>query len=98
MFSWIKNLFSKKTEPLLLTDPIKHEDEVKVTESLPEPAPIKPKIEKPKKKKAPTKKVDAVDFDSMNKTQLLAEAKNRGVKANASLKREELLERLKTSN
>lgn len=92
MFSWIKNLFSKKTEPLLLTDPIVIEKVVQ------EAAPIKPKTEKPKKKKAPTKKVDAVEFNSMSKTQLLAEAKSRGVKANASLKREELLERLKTAN
>lgn len=91
MFSWFKNLFAKKSEPLVLTDPIKNE-EVQVVETPAEPTP------KPKKKKAPTKKVDAVDFDALNKTQLLVEAKARGVKANASLKREEILERLKNAS
>lgn len=46
-------------------------------------------------KKATTKKAEKVDFDSMNKTQLLEEAKKRGIAANASLKKEEILERIK---
>ena len=47
------------------------------------------KVAKPKAKKT------EVDLDSMNKTQLLEEAKKRGVKANASLKKDEILERIK---
>lgn len=62
---------------------------------------VEEKVEKVKKavkkapKKAATKKAEKVDFDSMNKTQLLEEAKKRGIAANASLKKEEILERIK---
>ena len=53
---------------------------------------------KPAKKttaKKTTKKAAKVDLDSMNKTELLAYAKANGVKANASLKKEEILDRIK---
>lgn len=95
MFSWLKNLFGKKPESLVLTNPIKYEEEVKITERPPEPTPTKTKA--PKVKKGATKETK-VDLDSMNKTQLLAEAKRRGVKANASLKREEILARIKNGD
>jgi len=89
MFNWIKRLLGfteEKREPLVLTDPIKYEDEIKVQERPPEPKPTKPKKKTSKKK--------SVDLDSMTKTQLLAEAKKRGIKANASLKKNEILDRL----
>ena len=92
MLTWLKRLFEVVPEktPLVLTDPIKYEDEVKVTERPPEPAPTKPKT-----KKAKAKKFKAVDLDSMTKGQLLDEAKKRGVKANASLAKGEILKRIK---
>lgn len=109
MFNWIKKLFKFNEDyyPIVLTDPIhtgiihvETRNIEAVTEAMPTETTedIVKTEEKPKKKKASTKKADAVDFDSMSKTQLLAEAKNRGVKANASLKREEILERLKNAN
>ena len=92
MLTWIKRLFGvvpKKT-PLVLTNPIKYEDEVKVTKRPPKPAPTKPKS-----KKAKAKKFKAVDLGSMTKSQLLSEAKKRRVKANASLSKGEILKRIK---
>lgn len=53
------------------------------------------KATKKSSKKTPTKKAEKVDLDSMNKTQLLEEAKKRGVAANASLKKDEILDRIK---
>ena len=79
MFTWLKNLFGKKSETLVLTQKVRVEETPKPTKKV-----------KPKKVKTKT-----ADLDSMNKTQLLAEAKKRGIKANASLKKEEVLERIK---
>lgn len=73
MFNWIKKRF-KKEEPLVLTNPIKEEVKV-ITQPT---APVKVS-------KASKPKVDAVDLASMGKKELLAEAKKRGVKANASM-------------
>lgn len=87
MFNWIKRLLGF-TEPerelLVLTDPIKYKDEAKIQERPARPAPTK---------KA-TKKQN-IDLESMTKTQLLAEAKKRGIKANASLNKPDILERIK---
>lgn len=58
------------------------------------PAPKAVKAKAPAKKAA-TKKAAKVDLDSMNKNDLLAHAKANGIKANASLKKEEILERIK---
>lgn len=55
----------------------------------------KPKAEPAPKKTASAKKAKKVDLDSMNKTELLAYAKANGFKANASLKKDEILERIK---
>lgn len=94
MLNWLKGLLGiapveTKQEPLVLENPIVEEPK----------ATAKPKVKKTATKKAAPKKIEAaIDFTSMNKTQLLAEAKARGVKANASLKREEILERLKNAN
>ena len=91
MFNWLKNLFGKKSEPLILTNPIKYEDGVKVTERPSEPKPTKSKAQKPKKS---VTKETKVDLDSMSKKDLLAHAKANGIKANASLKKDELIERI----
>ena len=60
---------------------------------------------KTKTKKAPTKKTSTkkkgsgkgCDFDKLTKSQLLKEAKHRGVAANASLNKAEILSRLKNA-
>ena len=52
-------------------------------------------VKKTVKKTATKKKTAKVDLDGMSKTELLALAKKKGVKANASLKKAELVKRLK---
>ena len=56
------------------------------------------------KKKATTKKAStkkkttgSCDFDKLTKTQLLAEAKHRGVKANASMSKADILSKVKSA-
>jgi hypothetical protein len=99
MFNWLKKLFGSDvpSTPVIAQEPAKEEVKAhvgKVTKV--EPAPELKKAE-PKKSTAKSKKAKAekVDLDAMNKTQLLAEAKKRGVKANASLKKAEILEAIK---
>ena len=90
MFGWLKRLFSNASEDLqagTVTNVIN-----KTTE--PDPIVEVYKADKPKAKKSKPKKAAAVDLSSMNKTELLAEAKKRGIKANASLKKDEILERI----
>ena len=105
MFTWLKKLFgfdvpdtpviAQETKP----EPVKS-TVGKVVSVEPDPALKKaePKKAATKPKKAAAKKTakaEKVDLDSMNKSQLLEEAKKRGVKANASLKKDEILERIK---
>lgn len=84
MFNWLKKLFGfSKLEPLVLTDPIKYEDEVVVLEQPKAPTPTKPK--KASAKKVPVKTenkrgrkktgVTKTDIQKMNKTQLADYAK-----------------------
>jgi len=97
MFTWLKKLFGSDIPdtPVIAQEPVKA-TVGKVTE-VKSDIPTKPKAETKKKttKKTATKKAESVDLDSMNKTQLLEEAKKRGVKANASLKKDKILERIK---
>jgi hypothetical protein len=63
-----------------------------------EPAPKAVKAAAPAKKttkKTATKKTAKVDLDGMTKNDLLAHAKANGVKANASMKKAEILEAIK---
>lgn len=79
MLNWFKNVFGitpKREEPLVLTQ------EVRVEET------VKPKTTK---KAAPKKKEAAVDLSSMKKDELLAHAKKVGAKANASMKKEDII-------
>jgi len=80
MFNWLKKLFGSNIPD---TPVIAQEPVVEVKPSVKTTA-------KPKKAKS-----EKVDLESMNKTQLLAEAKKRGIKANASLKKDEVLARIK---
>ncbi|MEK9805225.1 MAG: hypothetical protein VW551_02895 [Euryarchaeota archaeon] len=70
----------------------------------PEPAPaVEKKVSKPKTKKSSAKSTKkkgsgkGCDFDKLTKSQLLKEAKHRGIPANASLKKDEILARLKSA-
>jgi hypothetical protein len=53
--------------------------------------------DKPKKKKTTAKKKATVDLDSMKKDELLAYAKKNGVKANASMKKADILAAINNS-
>jgi hypothetical protein len=81
MFKWLKSIFSGGT----VVDVI--------NETFPEPTKVQTK------KKVTTKKKSSgsCDFDKLNKAQLLKEAKKRGVKANASLTKAEILSRVKNA-
>ena len=98
MFGWLRNLFGSKVqltgEPLVLTEEQKVTDNAALAETVVvEEAPKPKKATAPKPKKA-TKAKATEDLSSMNKTQLLALCKERGVAANASLKKAEILQRL----
>ena len=98
MFNWLKKLFGSDVPdtPVIAQDPKpeakSHVGKVTKVEPSPNLKKSEPKKSAPKTKKA---KAEKVDLDSMNKTQLLAEAKKRGVKANASLKKDEILNKIK---
>ena len=91
MFNWLKKMLGTAPaepvqEPLVLENPIVEE----------KPAPAKPKTQKSVAK--PKKKAQkSVDLDSMSKTQLLAEAKKRGIKSNASMKKADILAAINNS-
>ena len=78
MFGWLKRLFGSTSED------IKSGSVVNVINE----------TEKPKKKTKSKKDSSKCDFSKLTKTQLLAEAKHRGVKANASMKKQDILDRL----
>lgn len=82
MFNWLKKLFGfSKQEPVLLTDPIKYEDEVIVIER--PKAPAKPKKAAAKKVPANTETkpgrkktgITKTDIQKMNKVELESYAK-----------------------
>ena len=56
-----------------------------------QPEPVKQSPKKTTKKKSSKK----IDYSSMNKAELLALCKEKGLKANSGLKKAELIERLK---
>ena len=94
MLNWLKKLLGIapveiKEEPLVLADPIVEET----------PAPAKPKTKKATttKKAAPKKKEAAVDLSAMKKDELLAHAKKVGAKANASMKKEDIIAAINAS-
>lgn len=86
MLNWLKRILGispvETTKPLVLTEA----EQVK-------------EVAKPKKqaKKPAAKKTKKIDYTSMSKKDLLNEAKKRGIPANASLKKERIIERLQNS-
>ena len=93
MFNWLKRLLGiapveVKQEPLVLETPVV------------ETKPKKTTTAKPKKtttKKAAPKKKAAVDLSSMKKDELLAHAKKVGAKANASMKKGDIIAAINAS-
>lgn len=75
MLKWLKGLFKvSKTEPLVLTNPIKYEDEIKVKDRPEKPKPTKP--QKISKKRGPKKTgITKTDLNKKNKEQLYSFAK-----------------------
>lgn len=98
MFNWLKKLFgitpveTKQEEAVILSK----EEASKVTVS--KVTEVKSNIPtnkaKPKKQTKKAAKAKAVDLDAMTKKDLLALAKEKGIKANASLSKGELVERI----
>lgn len=94
MLKWIKGLFGKKDipqeayvdEPVVIETPVVKQEEAKTVTKL-------TKAAKKQKKAAST-----VDYTTMTKDELLREAKKKKIKANASLKKDELIERLKSAD
>lgn len=82
MFNWFKKLFGSDVPdtPVIAQAPV-----VKET------APVKKTSAKKTSKKGSGKKCD---FSKLTKPQLLAEAKHRGVKANASMNKQDILDKL----
>jgi len=86
MFGWLKKLFGENNEPTL------------------EKPVVTPTVEAKSKPKTATKKKSATtgrkttttaDLDAMSKTQLIEHAKKKGVKVNASMKKADLVKKIK---
>ena len=98
MFNWLKRLLGiapveAKQETLVLETPVVEE----ATQT-----PKKTTAPKPKKtttkKAAPKKKEAALDLSGMKKDELLAHAKKVGAKANASMKKDDILNAIKAAS
>ena len=88
MFNWLRKLFGSDISdiPVIAQVPVVEEQAETVA---------KPKTQAKKPAAKPKTKKASVDLDNMSKKELLAHAKANGIKANASLKKDELLERIK---
>ena len=97
MFGWIKSLLGLgENVAQAVTEAVKQEaDIVEVMATSPKEAEPKKTSAKKTTAKKGKKGSGTCDFSKLTKTQLLKEAKHRGVKANASLSKAEILSRLK---
>ena len=86
MFNWLKKLFGSDVPDTPEITKVVVKEETKVSK----PATTK----KPATKKTSAKK-DTVDLDSMSKADLLSLAKEKGLKANASLKKADIISVIK---
>ena len=87
MFKWLKNLFGvgevEKAVEAVMPEPVKTKPEPKV------------ETKATTKKKTTSKKSEKTDLSGMSKNDLLAHAKKNGVKANASMKKADILSAIK---
>jgi hypothetical protein len=91
MFGWLKNLFFGKNEKPTLERPI-------ITPKVEaEPAPKKETKKKPTATTGRKPASKSVDVDSMTKPQLIEHAKKQGIKVNASLKKADLVKKIKNA-
>ena len=93
MLNWLKNMLGvapveTKQEPLVLETPVVEEKPKKTTTA---------KTKTSTKKAATKKKEVAVDLSAMKKDELLAHAKNVGAKANASMKKDDIIAAINAS-
>lgn len=79
MFTWLTNLFKGTSVPEVINEIAKET-----------PAPTKTTT-----KKKPATKAAKIDLDSMKKNELLAHAKDKGIKANASMNKAALIKAIK---
>ena len=97
MFKWLKSIFVGKDVPKVVNDVVK--EDPAPTQKLSDTAAVKGKNEQKAKKptqKGKTKKSN-VDLSSMTKNDLLNHAKKNGVKANASMKKADILAAIKNA-
>ena len=93
MFKWLTKLFSGTSVPEVINEAM---IPAPSTVAAPTTAPTKKKTtKKTATKKTTTKKVQNEALEAMTKTELLEVAKLHSIKANASLKKSELIERIK---
>lgn len=106
MFKWLQKLLGVapvEPAPTPVVEPVKTPEPAPAPAPAKEKAPAAPKKETAKKtpaKKAAPKKAAAktgVDIESMKKADLLAHAKTVGAKANASMKKEEIIAAIKSA-
>ena len=81
MFNWFKKLFGSDVSDTPVIAQVKVEEKVEVST--------------PKETKKPAAKKTNVDLDAMSKNDLLAHAKANGIKANASMKKADLIAAIK---
>ena len=87
MFNWLKKLFGSDVPDTPEIAKVEIKEEVKVE--------AKPATTKKTTAKKTTAKNASVDLDSMTKNDLLAHAKANGIKANASMKKADLIAAIK---
>lgn len=91
MFNWLKNLFGTQAETVEVDTKKESAPYVPPVEEVKTEEPKKEKPAKPRKPKAAK-----VDLDSMKKDELLAHAKGLGLKANASMSKQKLIDAIKS--
>jgi hypothetical protein len=94
MLNWIKRILGIGPSVPAAVEAAIPAPEEKPVKAAPKPE----KSPKPKKATKKTTKKESVNFDAMSKADLLAHAKANGIKANASLKKSELVERIKSAS
>jgi hypothetical protein len=87
MFNWLKKLFGSDVPDTPEIAKVEIKEEVKVE--------AKPATTKKTTAKKTTAKKASVDLDAMTKNDLLAHAKANGIKANASMKKADLIAAIK---